>query len=118
MRLSLVSIPPHFLYTCVGCRQQKDSSRADLGHAPYADLDGEAFKAYYCTDCAQPRLAALEDPEAWRPACNGTETAFTSRSGKRLLYAWQPSTGKHAYLDLGTDIILSDEEARIALATY
>jgi len=40
---------------------------------------------------------------------------FTTRTGRRLLYCWQPLTGKHAYLDVGTDIILSDEEAQAAL---
>ena len=52
----------------------------------------------------------------WVPACGGTETPFRSRSGKVLLYCWQKSTGRHAYLDCGTDIILSDEEASAALA--
>lgn len=52
----------------------------------------------------------------WFPACNGTEVPFTSRTGKRMLYCYQPSTGRHAYLDLGSDIILSDEEAQAALA--
>lgn len=51
----------------------------------------------------------------WFPASNGTEMPFTSRSGKRLLYVWQPSTGHHAYLDLGSDVILSDAEAQAAL---
>jgi hypothetical protein len=51
----------------------------------------------------------------WYPASGGAETPFTTRTGKRLLYCWQPSTGKHAYLDLGTDLILSDEEAGAAL---
>lgn len=51
----------------------------------------------------------------WLPACGGTEAPFTSRSGKRLLYCWQPSTGKHAYLDCGTDIILTQEEAELAM---
>jgi hypothetical protein len=54
----------------------------------------------------------------WLPACGGTETPFTSRSGLRLLYCWQPSTGKHAYLNCDTDIILTDEEARAALMTW
>lgn len=54
----------------------------------------------------------------WVPACGGTEVPFKSRSGLTLLYCWQPSTGKHAYLDLSSDIFLSDEEARVALATY
>lgn len=48
---------------------------------------------------------------AWLPACNGTEVPFFSRSGRRLLYCYQPSTGKHAYLDCDTDIILDDEQA-------
>jgi hypothetical protein len=54
----------------------------------------------------------------WWPACNGTEQPFIARSGKRLLYMYQPSTGKHAYLDCESDLILSDEEARIYLATW
>jgi hypothetical protein len=54
----------------------------------------------------------------WVAACNGTETPFTTRTGRRLLYCWQPSTGRHAYLDVNVDLILSDEEARLALATY
>lgn len=51
----------------------------------------------------------------WVPACGGTETPFRSRSGRTLLYCWQPSTGRHAYLDVGTDMFLTDEEARLAL---
>lgn len=54
----------------------------------------------------------------WIPACAGTETPFTTRTGRRLLYCYQPLTGRHAYLDLGTDIILSDAEAEQALALY
>jgi len=52
----------------------------------------------------------------WVPANGGTETPFVTRTGRRLLYCWQPSTGRHAYLDLGTDLILTDEEAELALA--
>ncbi len=60
----------------------------------------------------------LRDPinGNWYPANGDTETPFVSRSGRRLLYCWQPSTGRHAYLDCGTDIILTDEEAGAALA--
>jgi hypothetical protein len=54
----------------------------------------------------------------WLVACGGTEVPFTTRNGRRLQYVWQPSTGKHAYLDMGSDFILSDEEARLALGTY
>jgi hypothetical protein len=54
----------------------------------------------------------------WVPACGGTETPFSTRSGRRLLYCWQPSTNKHAYLDMSTDLILTDEEARLAIGLY
>ena len=54
----------------------------------------------------------------WIPACGGTEVPFKSRSGKTLLYCWQQSTGRHAYLDCGSDLILSDEEAQNALAIF
>jgi hypothetical protein len=51
----------------------------------------------------------------WVPACGGTEVPFTTRSRRRLLYCYQPSTGRHAYLDCETDLILSDAEAAVAL---
>ena len=53
---------------------------------------------------------------AWLPASGGTEEPFVARTGRRLLYVWQATTGRHAYLDLGTDLVLSDEEAAVALA--
>jgi hypothetical protein len=58
------------------------------------------------------------DNDNWLPACGGTEVPFDTRSGRRLQYCYQPSTGKHAYLDCLTDIILTDEEARFALGKY
>lgn len=67
------------------------------------------------------QLNAIDAKKAqgdWFPASNGTEQPFTTRNGYRLQYCWQPSTGKHAYLDLGSDYILTDEEARLALGTY
>jgi len=45
----------------------------------------------------------------WVPACGGTETPFRMR-GYKLLYVWQQSTGRHAYLNVETDMILSDAE--------
>jgi hypothetical protein len=47
----------------------------------------------------------------WLPACNGLEQPFMSRGGLRLMYCWNPATGQHRYINLGTDMILSDEEA-------
>lgn len=74
------------------------------------------------TGSASPLLVGtcndLFQDHNWHPACGGTEEPFTTRTGKRLLYVWQPSTNRHAYLDLETDLILSDEEARRALDTY
>lgn len=63
-------------------------------------------------------IAAHEAKKAqgnWYPANGGTETPFDTRSGRRLLYCWQPTTGRHAYLDCRTDLILSDEEAQLVL---
>jgi hypothetical protein len=57
------------------------------------------------------------DQGNWEPACNRTEVPFTSRSGLRLLYCYQATTGKHAYLNCDTDIILTDDEAT-ALKCY
>jgi len=53
----------------------------------------------------------------WIPACGGTEQPFKTRSGKRVLYCYQPSTGNHAYLDLDSDRFLTDAEASAALGT-
>lgn len=50
----------------------------------------------------------------WLPACAGSEVPFFTRSGRRLLYVYQPSTGKHAYLDCQTDLILDQAEADAA----
>lgn len=55
---------------------------------------------------------------AWVPACGGTEVPFTTRSGAQLLYCYQETTGKHAYLDMGTDLILTDEEANLKMGMY
>lgn len=54
----------------------------------------------------------------WYPACSGTETPFISRSGIRMLYCWQPSTGNHAYLNCDTDIIMTQEESEAAMMLY
>ena len=44
-------------------------------------------------------------------ASNGTETPFKSRSGKILLYCYNTNTGKHLYLDVETDMPLTNDEA-------
>lgn len=54
---------------------------------------------------------AKAEQGTWIPASGGTEKPFRTRSGKRLQYLYQPSTGRHAYYDVDSDLILSDEEA-------
>jgi len=57
------------------------------------------------------RVDAWKAEGAWTPASGGTETPVVT-----LLYCYQARTGKHAYLDCGTDMILTDAEARNLLA--
>ena len=56
-------------------------------------------------------LKRWEEDGEWIPASGGTETPFMTRSGARLLYCYQPRSGNHAYLDCGSDMILTFEEA-------
>jgi hypothetical protein len=52
---------------------------------------------------------------AWVAANRGSEVPFTTRANYRLLYCYQPSSGRHAYINCDTDMILTDEEAALAL---
>jgi hypothetical protein len=65
----------------------------------------------------EPAPAPLPAPRPndgyWVPACNRTEVPFWTRRGRKVLYCWNPTTREHAYLDCGTDMILSPEEARL-----
>jgi hypothetical protein len=54
-------------------------------------------------------------PGDWVPACGGTETPFTTRTGRVLLYMWNRTTGEHAYYDVEQDLFLTNEEACAAL---
>ena len=56
-------------------------------------------------------LAGNTEDGMWVPASGGTERPFMSR-GYRLQYLWQPSTGRHAYINCDTDILLTDAEVR------
>ena len=46
----------------------------------------------------------------WVAASSGTEKPFTTRTGHKVQYMWQPSTGRHAYINLETDIIIADAD--------
>ena len=41
-----------------------------------------------------------------------------TRTGRRLLYMWNPTTGEHAYYDVINDVFLSADEATAALAMH
>ena len=61
-------------------------------------------------------IAIAERVDRWVPANGGTETVFTSRSGVRMLYCFNPQLGQHAYLNVDTDVIMTNEEAQQAMA--
>jgi hypothetical protein len=50
----------------------------------------------------------------WIPASGGTEKPFTTRTGKKLWYMWNTSTGEHKYLDVDNDIFLDDKDVESA----
>ena len=60
-------------------------------------------------------MAVAAKADRWVPACGGTETPTRTRTGARLLYCYNPATGRHAYLNCDTDIILEDDEANLLL---
>jgi len=70
-----------------------------------APLAAETLASYFA------RLDAWKAEGHWVPASGGTETPFKTRTGATLLYCYCPRSGKHAYLDCGSDIILTDAEA-------
>jgi len=78
-------------------------------HRP-TPIAGETFASYLA------RLTEWKSQGDWFPACGGTEVSFVTRSGARLLYCYQPRSGRHAYLDCASDVILSDSEASALLA--
>lgn len=53
--------------------------------------------------------------DRWVPANGGYETECRYKTGARLLYCFNFATGKHAYLDLDRDHILTDREALAAI---
>ena len=53
--------------------------------------------------------ALNELADKWVPACGGHELPFIVR-GFRLQYMFNPATRQHAYYNLDTDTIISNEE--------
>lgn len=90
-------------------------NRLTLSESDKEMLMRDTIKLQKFIESEKKYLAEQETNDNWIPACGGTEEPFVSRSGKRLQYVWQPSTGQHAYLDLDSDMILSDEAVEAAL---
>ncbi len=69
-------------------------------------------------ETAEFRSAMDRKADQYIPACGGLETPFETRTGRRLLYCYNPQLHNHAYLDVASDIILSNEEAGVAMGIY
>ena len=54
--------------------------------------------------------AAQTKADLWVPACGGKEVP-TLVNGRSLLYCWNHARREHAYVDLRSDTVLSDDEA-------
>ncbi len=59
--------------------------------------------------------AARDQADTWVPASGGSEKPFRTRTGRRLLFCYNPAQREHAYLDCDTDVVLTDDEAYAAL---
>ena len=90
-----------------------DLNKENVGH-----IKRETVTLQNLIDISEQERLKNKQNDNWVPACGGTEVPFKSRSGRRLQYVWQPSTGYHAYLDVDSDIILSDEEAEACLQMH
>jgi hypothetical protein len=90
----------------------------DLNAENWRHIKRETVTLQTLIDITEQEKIKNTKNDNWVPACGGTEIPFKSRSGKRLQYVWQPSTGQHAYLDVDSDIILSDEEAQACLQMH
>lgn len=110
------------------CDARSWAADENFGPALKGDLDDEyintakAVEAIFLKNGWMKPLPAPDfsnkNDDNWYPACGGTEKPFVSRSGKRMLYVFQPSTGNHAYMDVDTDMILTDDEAQRYLGVY
>ena len=59
--------------------------------------------------------AMTERQNKWVPACGGSETPFKTKTRHTLLYCYNPALRQHAYVNVETDMVLTNEEARTML---
>jgi hypothetical protein len=52
--------------------------------------------------------------DQWVAACGGSEKPFKAPNGLLVWYMWNRKTGEHAYLNVKTDIFLTQEEVEQA----
>lgn len=55
-------------------------------------------------------MARMGRADQWVPACGGSEVPYTDRNGRKVLYVYNHASGKHGYLDMGTDIVYRNQE--------
>lgn len=53
-----------------------------------------------------------EENGRWVPGCGGSEEPF-EYWGERWLYVFQPSSGRHGYLNLSTDVVHEDYRTEV-----
>ena len=58
------------------------------------------------------RMALACRRDTWIPACGGHEKPLHYRNGVVALYVFNPRTGQHAYLNVSTDMIMTEEEVK------
>jgi len=118
----LEQIPDTRFLGCPMCR--KAFMLAEVGSM--SPKEERAYKRVFDSKGGRATHPRLPD-DAWRPASkfrasssrlpSSTEDPIElPLSGTRLQYMYQPSSGRYAYMNLDTDMIISDEEAHIFLA--
>jgi len=93
--------PAYVLHQCEVCKAWAISARSSGAQNEIAHREG----------CKGPRSnGTLVPNNSWLPASGGHEDPFTL-NGKRLLYCFNLAESRHAYVDLDSDMVLTDEEA-------
>jgi len=54
--------------------------------------------------------AQENDTEPWVIATGGNSVPFVSRNGKKYLLIWNPKLRQNAYLEVESDVIITDDE--------
>ena len=64
----------------------------------------------YCDQCeAEFKMAVMGNKDTWVPGAGGKEMPVL-KNGRRVQRVFNPKTGKHGWLDMGQDIVFSDDK--------